>query len=244
MDSLPKKNYKDEDVFYGPLPVSAPEPILKPNEHIQLQPIVNPVAIVPYISYDNINGLPQSNQGALAEENAYDEAVPVKKTKNRVCGLIMLLISLLTFTPFVLALFNPYPLASLEKYVGVNNIIAGYKDIITNKKFTNLKTAFPVYLLTIGLISVFVNTIKSMIALIGGKRKGYGTAGVFVFVTFIVSALFYFGFGNIKNIAGITTYDNGWACLTLMILGAVNLIFAIICTLICPKQYKIDTVDF
>ena len=45
------ENVKNEKVvFYAPLPVNKPYPIIRPSEKIQLQPTVNPVAIVPYLS--------------------------------------------------------------------------------------------------------------------------------------------------------------------------------------------------
>lgn len=244
MEELPKKNKNNKKAFYGQLPVSKPEPILSPDEHIQLQTIVNPVAIVPYISYeqqpDEINQLSQSK----AKSFSYTQPVPIKKAKNRVCGALMLLILLLSLMPFVLSLFSPYPFAYLEEYIGVNNIINDYKEIVTNKLFTNVKVAFPAYMVTIGIIALVINLFKATIALVWGSRKGYAVAGFFVFLSFTICGLFLFGFGNIKNIAQIINYSNGWHSITLMSIGVINFVFSIICTIICPKKYKIDTVNF
>lgn len=70
------ENVKNEKVvFYAPLPVNKPYPIIRPSEKIQLQPTVNPVAIVPYLSAGE-------EEETVAQSAAEQQTVAARKTEN------------------------------------------------------------------------------------------------------------------------------------------------------------------
>ena len=95
------ENVKNEKVvFYAPLPVNKPYPIIRPSEKIQLQPTVNPVAIVPYLSAGE-------EEETVAQSAAEQQTVAARKTEKRasarVSGVLMLIIATLSIILFGLS---------------------------------------------------------------------------------------------------------------------------------------------
>ncbi|MEG2456752.1 MAG: hypothetical protein RSB08_02895, partial [Clostridia bacterium] len=241
MKSVPEKDYKPEDVFYGPLPVSEPQPILRPTKKIQLQSTVHPVAITPYITYE---GDGQDNGNPKTKSEVVDDkavaAVP-KKGGARIAGLCMLLLSMVALCPFVLSMISPFPISSLQKYIEVINLPSEIQKIISAKSFAKIGANLTVYLISIGLLAGVVNILKSLYALISGKRKGYIFFAIITLVCFSVAAISEYGFGNMSNIGGL--FKN-WTSITYLASGLLNFIFALVISLICRKQPKFDVVEF
>ncbi len=236
-----EKKQNDNVVFYGPLPVSKPCPILKPNDKIQLQPTVHPVAITPYISLEGEEG-----QNAVAEnEEVAKEEKGVKRASARVAGVLMMLFVVVCVVLFAFSMSKKYPIASIEQYVSLNYFFKMFERMFAEKQFTQFNMVFVPYLIAVGVLCGLVNFILALIATITGKRRGYSLFAFITFITFVVAAFYEMHFfSQIKDIANLLSKPYGWPCLTLIIIGCADLIVAFICGLICPKHKVVETVEF
>lgn len=238
-----EKKQNDRVVFYGPLPVSNPCPIIKPNDKIQLQPTVQPVAITPYISLEGEN---ESVADDKAAEN--EDAVPAKKEKRasaRVAGVVMMVFTVVCILLFAFSLIKPYPIAAAENYISLRYFLRMYKAMFDNRQFTQFATVFVPYLIAVGVIAGVVNFILALVATITGRRKGYTLFAFITFITFVVAAFYEMKFfSQIKQLPNLLSRECGWPCLMLIIIGVADLIFAGVCNMICPKHKVVETVEF
>lgn len=164
----------------GPVPIVAPK-----HNTIQLQPIVVPLAVVPYMTQDSnvlrTDGRGQNvyAQATVENDEATDfETVSARKVKKkgkvqpRIFALVTFLLSALTVLPFILSYFMPsVGSVSIEKL----NVIGVIKNWIDNgfalRPFSNIAY------IGVAVVSA-VMTIASLISVIVGK---YPRAFNFIF---------------------------------------------------------------
>lgn len=164
----------------GPVPIVAPK-----HNTIQLQPIVVPLAVVPYMTQDSnvlrTDGRGQNvyAQATVENDEATDfETVSARKVKKkgkvqpRIFALVTFLLSALTVLPFILSYFMPsVGSVSIEKL----NVIGVIKNWIDNG-FT-LRPLSNIAYIGVAVVSA-VMTIASLISVIVGK---YPRAFNFIF---------------------------------------------------------------
>ena len=156
----------------GPVPIVAPK-----HNTIQLQPIVVPLAVVPYMTQDSnvlrTDGRGQNVYAQATVEN--DEARKVKKkgkVQPRIFALVTFLLSALTVLPFILSYFMPsVGSVSIEKL----NVIGVIKNWIANG--FALRPLSNIAYIGVAAVSA-VMTIASLISVIVGK---YPRAFNFIF---------------------------------------------------------------
>lgn len=236
-----EKKQNDNVVFYGPLPVNKPCPIIKPNDKIQLQPTVHPVAITPYISLEGEEG-----QNAAADnEEIVAEEKGAKRVSARVAGVLMMVFVVVCIILFAFSMAKKYPIGAAEQYISLKYFWKMFETMVAEKQFAKFDMVFVPYLITVGVVCGAVNFILALIATITGKRKGYSLFAFITFITFVVAAFYEMHFfSQIKDIGNLLSKDCGWPCLMLIIIGCADLIVAFICGLICPKHKVVETVEF
>lgn len=164
----------------GPVPIVAPK-----HNTIQLQPIVVPLAVVPYMTQDSnvlrTDGRGQNvyAQATVENDEATDfETVSARKGKKkgkvqpRIFALVTFLLSALTVLPFILSYFMPsVGSVSIEKL----NVIGVIKNWIDNG--FALRPLSNIAYIGVAVVSA-VMTIASLISVIVGK---YPRAFNFIF---------------------------------------------------------------
>lgn len=164
----------------GPVPIVAPK-----HNTIQLQPIVVPLAVVPYMTQDSnvlrTDGRGQNvyAQATVENDEATDfETVSARKVKKkgkvqpRIFALVTFLFSALTVLPFILSYFMPsVGSVSIEKL----NVIGVIKNWIANGFV--LRPLSNIAYIGVAAVSA-VMTIASLISVIVGK---YPRAFNFIF---------------------------------------------------------------
>lgn len=164
----------------GPVPIVAPK-----HNTIQLQPIVVPLAVVPYMTQDSnvlrTDGRGQNvyAQATVENDEATDfETVSARKVKKkgkvqpRIFALVTFLLSALTVLPFILSYFMPsVGSVSIEKL----NVIGVIKNWIDNG--FALRPLSNIAYICVAVVSA-VMTIASLISVIVGK---YPRAFNFIF---------------------------------------------------------------
>lgn len=164
----------------GPVPIVAPK-----HNTIQLQPIVVPLAVVPYMTQDSnvlrTDGRGQNvyAQATVENDEATDfETVSARKVKKkgkvqpRIFALVTFLLSALTVLPFILSYFMPsVGSVSIEKL----NVIGVIKNWIANGFV--LRPLSNIAYIGVAAVSA-VMTIASLISVIVGK---YPRAFNFIF---------------------------------------------------------------
>ena len=164
----------------GPVPIVAPK-----HNTIQLQPIVVPLAVVPYMTQDSnvlrTDGRGQNvyAQATVENDEATDfETVSARKVKKkgkvqpRIFALVTFLLSALTVLPFILSYFMPsVGSVSIEKL----NVIGVIKNWIDNG--FALRPLSNIAYIGVAAVSA-VMTIASLISVIVGK---YPRAFNFIF---------------------------------------------------------------
>ena len=164
----------------GPVPIVAPK-----HNTIQLQPIVVPLAVVPYMTQDSnvlrTDGRGQNvyAQATVENDEATDfETVSARKVKKkgkvqpRIFALVTFLLSALTVLPFILSYFMPsVGSVSIEKL----NVIGVIKNWIDNG--FALRPLSNIAYIGVAVVSA-VMTIASLISVIVGK---YPRAFNFIF---------------------------------------------------------------
>lgn len=233
----------EQEIFFGPLPVSKPCPILKPSEKIQLQPTVSPVAITPFIALedDGVKTAPE----ALAEEKKKVADKSSGRASARVGGSVMLVFTLLSVLVFVFSAVKIYPIAAAEQYLSIGYFYELIEFMFQFKQFTQFDLVFAPYLVLIGYIAVAVNFILAVIAIAFGKRMNFSICAIITFLTFVVAAFYEMKlFSGIKAMGNLLSRPEGWDCLMLIIMAVVNLLVAWVAAMICPKHRVIETVEF
>lgn len=164
----------------GPVPIVAPK-----HNTIQLQPIVVPLAVVPYMTQDSnvlrTDGRGQNvyAQATVENDEATDfETVSARKVKKkgkvqpRIFALVTFLLSALTVLPFILSYFMPsVGSVPIEKL----NVIGVIKNWIDNG--FALRPLSNIAYICVAVVSA-VMTIASLISVIVGK---YPRAFNFIF---------------------------------------------------------------
>lgn len=164
----------------GPVPIVAPK-----HNTIQLQPIVVPLAVVPYMTQDSnvlrTDGRGQNiyAQATVENDEATDfETVSARKVKKkgkvqpRIFALVTFLLSALTVLPFILSYFMPsVGSVSIEKL----NVIGVIQNWIANGFV--LRPLSNIAYIGVAAVSA-VMTIASLISVIVGK---YPRAFNFIF---------------------------------------------------------------
>ncbi|MDD4839560.1 MAG: hypothetical protein PHE93_02670 [Clostridia bacterium] len=170
----------------GAVPITPPSPI------IQLQPIVVPIAIVPYaaqnqklLQYDN-NGqainpattptAPQSTNNEEVFTPQYygqkSNAVPASASANRGRSALILILSLLFLVPFLIAYFKADLIPSL--ILSDLNVIGKTLSYIGGVQFI-LTGEIPYLMLTVAFGFVAICVILSLVTLFAGKYSKIGT---------------------------------------------------------------------
>ncbi len=155
----------------GPVPIVAPK-----HNTIQLQPIIVPLAVVPYMTQDsNVLRTDGKQQPAYAEAEYVeattfeDVAQKQKKAKKhthllaRVFALFTLLISALIVVPFILARFN---IAINGEDLNYLNIIAAIESWIAKQDAYSVGT-YAVYIATFATSGILV--VTSFVGMLVGK---------------------------------------------------------------------------
>lgn len=186
----PKPDAGSEVTVMKQVGIGGPVPIVAPKHNtIQLQPIVVPLAVVPYMTQDS-NVLRTDGKQQTYEEEEYNEAAKFdvtkekkKKVKNRqgrfsrLSALITLLISLIVEIPFIMSYFGKTIGGENLDYL---NIIQMIQTWISGGTVEDIVAAS----LFIGTFAFAgVTAIVALISLIFGK---YPRAffGIFTFVSF------------------------------------------------------------
>ena len=178
-------NKEEKVVFYGPLPVNKPCPIPRPNEKIQLQPTVNPVAIAPYISYGDEEETVAQSAGDKTEIAARKSE---KRVSARIGGIIAFIISLASILLFVFSFAKKYPIGAIEKYASLGYFADMFRTMFENKQFTQFSLVFVPYLIAVAYVAIAVNLVLSLVAVFTGKRRGYSLFAFIAFLALVVAA--------------------------------------------------------
>ena len=170
----------------GPVPIVAPK-----HNTIQLQPIVVPLAVVPYMTQDSSvlrtdgrpagGTLPQDygeDVGFHVEDSAESERVRKPKTHARIFSLVSLILTLVLTLPFIIAYFDvKIGGLSLAEF----NTIGLIESWIDGAKFSLSPVS---NLLNIAAMAILmVLDIVLLIALIAGKYPRAFTV-IFTFIAF------------------------------------------------------------
>ena len=225
----------------GPVPIVAPK-----HNTIQLQPIVVPLAVVPYMTQDSnvlrTDGRGQNvyAQATVENDEATDfETVSARKVKKkgkvqpRIFALVTFLLSALTVLPFILSYFMPsVGSVSIEKL----NVIGVIRNWIANgfalRPLSNLAY--------IGVAAVSaVMTIASLISIIVGK---YPRALNFIFALASSGAMLAL---LIKWLVAKTfVASEKIAFLIVLVLCLVNLVLTIVFAILMNKlDDKVENVQ-
>ncbi len=158
-----------------PVGIGGPVPIVAPKHNtIQLQPIVVPLAVVPYMTQDSsvlrTDGRPQGGTSMSEYDEATDfetvEQENIKKkvkVQPRIFALVTLLLSTIVLLPFILSYFlNDIGNASLEQF----DIIGTIMDWAENEFYSHPLRNFA-YIGVAGVSVIMM--ITAIISLICGK---------------------------------------------------------------------------
>lgn len=154
---FPQTENGQDVTFVKPVGIGAPVPIVAPKQHhVQLQPIVVPLAVVPYMSQDTdalyVNRReqqparrPSQGRADAASQTAnevgespaeftleeHQKAVKSCKVRARVCSLFTLLFSILVLVPFAVGAYVQlvFPGDHGFSINGVNIMTAGVEEI-------------------------------------------------------------------------------------------------------------------
>lgn len=230
-----------ETTVLKPVGIGGPVPIVAPkNNTVQLQPIVVPLAVVPYMTQDS--GVLRTDGESIsypAGSNGYAEAVEFEKTtaakrekkatgkgKRRIFGLIASILSAAVVIPFILAYFEEIRIEFFEKFaIGDFNIIGAimlWADKAAEVNFNDV-------LMLICAIAAALALLCSLFALISGK---YPRIAVTVFSGLSAAPILIELLYRVIKPVGGTFYPNEYvALITVASLAAllflVSVIFAI-----------------
>lgn len=174
------------------------------------------------------------------------------RMRNFAAGIIMFLFSALVLLPFVLAAAGakvnlPFRLVP-EQYDVIGNWIdafqatadAGWQAAAVKTVWLNM---IPSMLLSIGIVAVLVNLVRSVFGMCGAIKSRYYAAGAVVFllsvVAVFVAALVGADSIGVGQIDFMQDFIRGWKSsefFTLFVLGGANLIAAAVCSLLTPKR--------
>ena len=216
----------------GPVPIVAPK-----HNTIQLQPIVVPLAVVPYMTQDSnvlrTDGRGQNGyaQATVENDEATDfETIAARKIRKRgkiqprIFALVTFILSALVVLPFILSYFVPsVGTVSIEKF----NIIGTIKNWVAN--------GFELHPLSnlayIGVAAVSaVMTIASLVSVIGGK---YPRALNFIFALVASGAMLAVLIKWLVDKSFDASQNVGF--LVILVLSLVNLVLSIVFAILLNK---------
>ncbi len=216
----------------GPVPIVAPK-----HNTVQLQPIIVPLAVVPYMTQDsNVLRTDQKQQQVYAEaeyaevttfEDVAQKQKKVKKHNNllaRVFALITLLISAVVVVPFILARFD---IAIGGESLNYLNIIAAIESWIAKADGYSIGR-YAVLIATFATSGVLV--ITSLIGLIVGK---YPRALTVVLALLSVGTLI--GLVIFDVVKKQFFIDGNVIFIALIAVAALNLILSIIFSIVLNR---------
>lgn len=216
----------------GPVPIVAPK-----HNTIQLQPIVVPLAVVPYMTQDSnvlrTDGRGQNGyaQATVENDKATDfETIAARKIRKRgkiqprIFALVTFILSALVVLPFILSYFVPsVGSVSIEQF----DIIGKIKDWVANG-FELRPLRYPAY---IGVAAVSaVMTIASLVSVIGGK---YPRALNFIFSLVAAGAMLAVMIKWIIDKSFVASEQVGF--LVILVLALVNLVLSIVFAVLLNK---------
>ena len=156
----------------GPVPIVAPK-----HNTIQLQPIVVPLAVVPYMSQDSAVLRTEGKPAASQLQGGYEEAtefksVPGEKAEKkkrkapvvRILALVSLLFAIVVTLPFILSYFKD-SIGPLK--FGEFNAIGTIEGWVHGEKFswTPISNLLNIIIMAV----IFINTLATLIGFIAGK---------------------------------------------------------------------------
>lgn len=216
----------------GPVPIVAPK-----HNTIQLQPIVVPLAVVPYMTQDSnvlrTDGRGQNvyAQATVENDEATDfETIAARKVRKRgkiqprIFALVTFVLSALVVLPFILSYFvQNVGSVSIEKF----NIIGTIKNWVANGfKLHPLSN-----LAYIGVAAVSaVMTIASLVSIIGGK---YPRALNFIFALIASGAMLAVLIKWLIDKSFDASQNVGF--LIILVLTLVNLVLSIVFAILLNK---------
>lgn len=216
----------------GPVPIVAPK-----HNTVQLQPIVVPLAVVPYMTQDSsvlrTDGRGQNGyaQATVENDEATDfETIAARKVKKRgkiqprIFALVTFILSALVVLPFILSYFvKNIGSVSIEQF----DIIGKIKDWVANG-FELKPLRYPAY---IGVAAVSaLMTIASLVSVICGK---YPRALNFIFALVASSAMLAVLVKWLVDKTFDASQNVGF--LVILVLSLVNLVLSIVFAVLLNK---------
>ena len=184
-----------------------PVAVKTPNDNVQLTPVVQPIALVPYssqaqplLTYD-YNGMPKlENKNYLAESeddyNKVEEAFVAPTAlacckKNRKAPLFIILLSLLACSLMLMGDFLVQSITALSNQQGLVYITIGLMDNIAYDSFSLIHNAAE-----LSLVLIFILLVIIILSSIYNRKRGVGIfvkiASFFITVFALTAAFIYF----------------------------------------------------
>lgn len=216
----------------GPVPIVAPK-----HNTVQLQPIVVPLAVVPYMTQDSsvlrTDGRGQNvyTQATVESDEATDfQTISARKVKKqvkvqpRIFALVTFLLSALTVLPFILSYFMP-KIGNIS--IEVFNVIGLIKGWVANG-FELHPLANLDYVVVAGLSAIL--TVVSLVAIIVGR---YPRAFNFIFSLATAAALVALLVKWLIDKSFVA--QEKVAFLVVLVLSLVNLVLTIVFSILMNK---------
>lgn len=216
----------------GPVPIVAPK-----HNTVQLQPIVVPLAVVPYMTQDSnvlrTDGRGQNvyAQATVESDEATDfQTISARKVKKqvkvqpRIFALVTFLLSALTVLPFILSYFMP-KIGNIS--IEVFNVIGLIKGWVANG-FELYPLANLDYVVVAGLSAIL--TVVSLVAIIVGR---YPRAFNFIFSLATAAALVALLVKWLIDKSFVA--QEKVAFLVVLVLSLVNLVLTIVFSILMNK---------
>lgn len=171
-----------------------------------------------------------------------------KRAKNMIVGTIMFIVSVVVLLPYILGAIGQsvkFPIViSFERFNVVGNIVSAFKDAAAlgwkgDGVLTIWLWTIPDLILTIGILSVVINAIKSIIALFGAvkpiKYIGGAIANMLCVCAIFVASLVGAGAIGIAKIDFMQDFIHGYGTnetFTMVVFGAGYLLVSVLVSLI------------
>lgn len=216
----------------GPVPIVAPK-----HNTIQLQPIVVPLAVVPYMTQDsNVLRTDGRGQGGYAQatvesEEATDfETVAARKVRKRgkiqprIFALVTFVLSALVVLPFILSYFvKSVGSVSIEQF----DIIGTIKNWVANG-FELRPLRYPAYIAVAAVSAVMA--IASLVSIIGGR---YPRALNFIFSLIAAGSMLAVMIKWLIDKSFVANEQVGF--LIVLVLALVNFVLSIVFAILLNK---------
>lgn len=240
---IPKKGEaesEEEKTVVKPVSAGA-VPIIPPSAVIQLQPIVVPIAVVPFETHDTKMLHDAQKQGfipATLDDNApkggsenTEETVYVAldKKKDSIKSIVSLIFTVLYIIPFIIAYFKSDLIPSLP----LNDINAIGKLVQLFGGGLTLSGEIPSIMLIVSLLLSLVCLIMSLFSAIIGRYSKIGTLTLAVFPALIAIGVIAYAYIPALGFAG-----NKTAFFIPAAIGALHTTFAVIFAINSYPKFK------